>query len=162
MGEKVLHNIPPIYDERSQILILGSFPSVKSREGRFFYDHPQNRFWRVMERLYGTGHLESREEKADLAHREHIAMWDVIASCEISGSSDASIRNIRPNDILPILAKTNIDKIFCNGTTSYNLYNRYIREHTGMEAVKLPSTSPANASYSLDRLVSEWKVIKAQ
>lgn len=160
MGNEILHNIPPLYDENSQILILGSFPSVKSREGRFFYDHPQNRFWRVMERLYCVEPFESREEKAAFARREHIAMWDVIASCEISGSSDASIRNIRPNDIAPILGKTKIDKIFCNGTTSYNLYNRYIRESTGIEAVKLPSTSPANASYSLDRLVHEWEVIK--
>lgn len=152
------HNIPPIYDNDSKILILGSFPSVKSREGRFFYDHPQNRFWRVLAILYGHEPFESREEKADFLHEHHIALWDVIESCDITRSSDASVKNVKPNDIQKIL-DVGIMRIFCNGAKAYSLYYKYIYPKTQTEAVRLPSTSPANASYSLEKLISEWKII---
>lgn len=152
------HNIPPIYDNDSKILILGSFPSVKSREGRFFYDHPQNRFWRVLAILYGHEPFESREEKADFLHEHHIALWDVIESCDITRSSDASVKNVKPNDIQKIL-DVGIMRIFCNGAKAHSLYYNYIFPKTQTEAVRLPSTSPANASYSLEKLISEWKII---
>lgn len=152
------HNIPPIYDNGSRILILGSFPSVKSREGRFFYDHPQNRFWRILAILYGREPFESRKEKADFLHEHHIALWDVIESCDITRSSDASVKNVKPNDIQKIL-DVGIMRIFCNGAKAYSLYYKYIYPKTQTEAVRLPSTSPANASYSLEKLISEWKII---
>ena len=154
------HPIPPVYNKASKVLILGSFPSVKSREGMFFYHHPQNRFWKVLAAVYGCPvPMEIPEKRAFLL--EHgVALWDVIASCEIVGSSDASIRNAVPTDLLPILQVAPIEQIFCNGTTSWNLYCRYQQPLTGIPAVKLPSTSPANAAWSLERLVEAWQVIK--
>ena len=161
----VRHEILPVYDEHSRILILGSFPSVKSREARFFYGHPQNRFWKVLAALFGGGEEGfaaaavpgSVEEKRAFLLNHKIALWDVIASCEIRGSSDQSIRNAVPNDVSPILETADIRQIFCNGGTAYRLYEKYVREKTGREAVKLPSTSPANAACSLERLVELWR-----
>lgn len=150
------HNIPPVYDKNSKVLILGSFPSVKSREAQFFYGHPQNRFWKVMSAVLGCECPVTTEEKKAMLLRHNIAVWDVIGSCEITGSSDASIRSVVPNDIAALVAKTSVKAIFANGATSYNMYKRYCRDAVGMEAVKLPSTSPANASYSLERLTEEW------
>ncbi len=157
---KIYHNIPPLYDENSNILILGSFPSVKSREGEFFYHHPQNRFWKVLKRLYNADTLDSIDFKKEFLLRNRIALWDVIGSCEINGSSDSSIRNAVPNDISEILNVADINQIFCNGGTAYKYYCRYIQSSVGREAVKLPSTSPANASYSFDRLLNAWMIIK--
>ena len=150
------HNIPPVYDKNSKILILGSFPSVKSREAQFFYGHPQNRFWKVLSAVLGCECPVTTEEKKALLLSHNIAVWDVIGSCEITGSSDASIRSVVPNDIAGLVAETAITSIFANGATSYNMYKRYCRDTVGIEAVKLPSTSPANASYSLERLTAEW------
>ncbi len=150
-----LHNIPPIFDENSEILILGSFPSVKSRETGFFYGHPQNRFWRVLAALENEETPQSIEEKKTFLLRNRIAVWDVIKSCDITGSSDSSIRNVVPNDILSILSASKIERIFTNGGTAHRLYRKYI----GNDAALLPSTSPANAAYSLDRLINEWSVI---
>ncbi len=150
-----LHNIPPIFDENSEILILGSFPSVKSRETGFFYGHPQNRFWRVLAALENEETPQSIEEKKKFLLRNRIAVWDVIKSCDITGSSDSSIRNVVPNDILSILSASKIERIFTNGGTAHRLYRKYI----GNDAALLPSTSPANAAYSLDRLINEWSVI---
>ena len=168
-SQRVIHEIPPVYDEHSRILILGSFPSVKSREGHFFYNHPQNRLWKVLAVLFGDCRCEKNtcegtvpsaiEEKKQFLLDHGIAMWDVIASCEIIGSSDSSIRNAVPNDLTEILGRAAIETIVCNGGTSYRLYETYLREQTGMEAVKLPSTSPANAAFSLERLVKAWSVI---
>lgn len=150
------HNIPPVYDKNSKVLILGSFPSVKSREAQFFYGHPQNRFWKVLSAVLGCECPVTTEEKKAMLLSHNIAVWDVIGSCEITGSSDASIRSVVPNDIAALVAKTSVTAIFTNGTTSYNMYKRYCRDAVGMEAVRLPSTSPANASYSLERLTAEW------
>lgn len=154
--EHQVHPFPPLFDEQSQVLILGSFPSVKSREGQFFYHHPQNRFWRVTAALFGVPVPQTIEEKAAMLHANHVALWDVIASCDIVGSSDSSIRNVVPNDLRPILDAAPIQAIFCNGTTSWNYYNRYTRKILGQDAEKLPSTSPANAAWSLERLIDAW------
>ncbi|MBE6817611.1 MAG: DNA-deoxyinosine glycosylase [Ruminococcaceae bacterium] len=154
-----IHNIDPIYNQDSKILILGSFPSVKSREGQFFYDHPQNRFWKVMAGVLGSPVPQTHAQKRIFLLEHHIALWDVLQSCEISGSSDASIQNAVPNDLSRILESADIQAIFCNGAASYNYYVKYTLPLTGMEAIKLPSTSPANASFSLDKLKEQWQVI---
>ena len=158
--ESLRHPFPAIYAPDSRILILGSFPSVKSREQRFFYGHPQNRFWRVLAALLGTSVPQTVEEKQDflLAHR--IALWDVIASCEIAGSSDASIRNAVPNNVTPILETASIWQIFTNGGTAHRLYRKYIFPLTGREDIALPSTSPANAARSLDALIDAWQTVR--
>ena len=153
----VYHNIPPVFDKNSEVLILGSFPSVKSRETHFFYGHPMNRFWKVIAEIYGCPVPYDTPSKKKLLLDNRIALWDVIGSCEINGSSDSSIRNAVPNDIAALVEKTGISRIFANGATSYNMYNRFCRDSVGIDAVKLPSTSPANAAYSIDRLVSEWE-----
>ena len=158
--QKIIHPIPPLYDENSKILILGSFPSVKSREAMFFYGHPQNRFWKLMARLFDEEIPQTVEEKKQLVLSRHIAMWDTIRSCTITGSSDSSIRDVVPNDLSVILDHSRVDRIFCNGAASYKLYVKYIEPTTGIKAVKLPSTSPANAAYHMDRLECEWRVVK--
>ena len=157
--ERIDHPIPPLYDGSSRILILGSFPSVKSREAMFFYGHPQNRFWPVLAAVLGFERPTTIEEKKRLALTHHIALWDAIASCEITGSSDSSIREAVPTDLTPILKTAPIRQIFCNGATSYQLYCRHQQKLTGREAVKLPSTSPANAAWSIERLTQAWSVI---
>ena len=154
-----LHNIPPLFDENSEILILGSFPSQKSREAQFFYGHPQNRFWSVLSAVLGEKTPQSIEEKREMLLKNRIALWDVIKSCEIVGSSDSSIKNAVPNDISGIIKKSNIKKIFVNGKTAEKYYKKYILDSTQIPASVLPSTSPANAAYSLERLIDEWKVI---
>lgn len=153
------HNIEPVYDSRSLILILGSFPSVKSREAEFFYGHPKNRFWRVTAEIFNENVPESVEEKKAFLLRNHIALWDVIATCDIEGSSDGSIKNVVPNDLSVIFQTADIEKIFINGKTAEKYYNRYILPKTGVKAVCLPSTSPANASISLSELIEKWKII---
>lgn len=155
----IVHPIAPLYDENSRILILGSFPSVKSREQAFFYGHPQNRFWRVLPALYGEEPLTTIPEKRAFCARHGIALWDVIASCEIVGSSDSSIQNAVANDLTPILSAAPIERIFTNGKTAGKLYDRYIQPQIGKSAVCLPSTSPANASWTLEKLVAAWQVI---
>lgn len=153
----VNHEIPPVFNSESRILILGSFPSVKSREGCFFYHHPQNRFWKVVSAITEESLPKTIEDKKTLLLKHHIAVWDVIASCDIYGSSDSSIKNVVPNDLSVILNNAPIDHIYCNGTASYNLYNKYIFETTGTRSVQLPSTSPANAAFSLEKLIDVWK-----
>ena len=157
MAERQAHPIAPVFDEMSRILILGSFPSVKSREAGFFYGHPQNRFWRVLAAVLGCAVPVAIDEKRDMLLAHHVAVWDVIASCEITGSSDSSIRNAVPNDLMPILVAANIRQIFTNGKTADRMYRKYCEKQTGRNAVCLPSTSPANAAWSLDRLIDEWK-----
>lgn len=157
--DRLSHPFPPLYDAESRILILGSFPSVKSREAMFFYGHPQNRFWRVVSTVLGCDYPRTIEEKQQMLHVHHIALWDAIASCEITGSSDSSIREAVPTDLTPILKTAPIRQIFCNGATSYQLYCRHQQKLTGREAVKLPSTSPANAAWSIERLTQAWSVI---
>jgi len=157
--DHVVHEIAPVYDGTSEILILGSFPSVKSRENKFFYGHPQNRFWKVVSALFGEPVPESTDEKRSFLLRNHIAVWDVIASCDIEGSSDSSIRNVVPNDIRRILNAADIRQIYCNGTKSCSLYKKYLEPVTHRPAVKLPSTSPANAAAGLEKLKESWRVI---
>lgn len=152
----IQHPIEPIYDRNSQILILGSFPSVKSREEGFFYGHSQNRFWRVLSAVYKVETPVTTEEKKEFLLENHIAVWDVIQSCDIAGSSDSSIKNVVPNDLQKILDVASIDKIFVNGKKAQQLYKKYIQPEIGREAICLPSTSPANAAWSLDKLVEEW------
>ena len=156
----IVHPIEPVYDKNSKVLILGSFPSVKSRETAFFYGHPQNRFWKIIAGLYNNPIPENIEEKKQLLLKSKIAVWDVIHSCDIVGSSDSTIKNVVANNILPILSKSEITKIYTNGKTAYNLYNKYIEPKTQIKAVCLPSTSPANAAWNLERLLEAWKQIK--
>lgn len=153
------HPFGPLFNENSHVLILGSFPSVKSREQNFFYGHPQNRFWRVIAAVFDQPVPQNIEEKKQLILTNGLALWDSIASCEITGSSDASIRNARANDIDIILGNSSIERIYCNGRKSHELYCRYIEAQTGREAICLPSTSPANAQWSLERLIEAWSVI---
>ena len=149
------HNIPPVWNEHSRVLILGSFPSVKSREGRFFYHHPQNRFWKVLAAVLDCPVPKTVEEKTAMLLRHRIALWDVIASCEITGSSDSSIRNAVPNDLSQIHAP--IAAIFCNGQTAHKLYQKHLRAQTNREATLLPSTSPANAAWTQEKLTEYWR-----
>ena len=158
--ERVLHPFPPLYDENSKILILGSFPSVKSREQRFFYGHPQNRFWKVTAAIFQSPVPQTIEEKREFLLANGIALWDVIASCTITGSSDSSIRNVVPNDLSRIFETADIQKIFVNGKTAEKYYKRYTEKTVGRQAVCLPSTSPANAAWSLEKLIQAWSVIK--
>ena len=153
------HPFGPIYDSNSRVLILGSFPSVKSREQNFFYGHPQNRFWKVIAAIYGQPVPKTIEEKKHLILSSGLALWDSIASCDITGSSDSSIRNVRANDIRVILDNCHIERIYCNGRKSHELYCRYIEPVTGRSAECLPSTSPDNAQWTLDRLIGAWSVI---
>lgn len=156
MSDRIAHPIPPVYNGESKILILGSFPSVKSREGEFFYHHPQNRFWKVISALCKEPLPITVEDKKQLLLQNKVALWDVIESCEIVGSSDSSIRNVVPNDISEILKVADIERIIANGGTANRLYMKYIYPNTNQEIVKLPSTSPANAAFSLERLIEEW------
>lgn len=155
----IVHPFGPLYDENSRVLILGSFPSVKSREQQFFYGHPKNRFWPLLAALTGSEIPQTIEEKKQLALKNGIALWDVIASCEIVGSSDSSIRNAKPNDITPILRNSGVQNIFTNGKTADSLYMRYIFPVTKIQSVCLPSTSPANAAWNMERLLSAWQII---
>lgn len=154
------HEFGPVYDENSKILILGSFPSVKSREVQFYYGHPKNRFWKLLAMLYEAEEMEDISEKKQFLLEHGIALWDVIESCDITGSSDSTIKNVVPNPIKQILDATNIEKIYANGKTAEKLYRKYVQPVTGYEIIGLPSTSPANAAFSLERLAEKWKQIK--
>ena len=160
MSEKVFHPIEPLYDKNSKILILGSFPSQKSREQKFFYGHPQNRFWKVLSLVLKVDEPKTVEEKRRFLLFNNIAVWDVIASCEIMGSSDSSIKNVVPNDLKIIHDNANIKRIYVNGKTAEKYYNKYLKEKLGITACCLPSTSPANAAWSVERLAEAWSVIK--
>ncbi len=157
---KQIHPIPPLYSKESRVLILGSFPSVKSREQAFFYGHPQNRFWRVLASVLGTAVPQTVAEKRRLVLENRLALWDVIAECDITGSSDSSIKGVVPNDIERIISESEISAIFVNGRTAEKYYIRYTEPKIGRKAVCLPSTSPANASWSLERLCGAWQRIR--
>lgn len=159
--KNIKHTFEPVFDEDSELLILGTFPSVKSRENHFYYGHPQNRFWKVIAELTDSGVPQTIGEKKRLLLEKHIAIWDVIESCTISGSSDSSIRDVKVNDIKSLLERSKIAAIYGNGAKACELYDRYVREKTGMDIIKLPSTSPANAAFSLDRLCAEWRKIES-
>ena len=157
--EQVFHTIEPLFDAQSKVLILGSIPSPDSRKAQFFYGHPQNRFWRVLAAVLGVPAPETVAQKTALAHGHGIALWDALASCEIIGASDAAIRNPVGNDIAGLLRKTEIHSIFCTGAASHKWYTKLCRPAAGIDAVQLPSTSPANAAWSLERLIEAYAVI---
>ena len=156
----ISHPIAPVYDENSRVLVLGSFPSVKSREEMFFYGHPQNRFWRVTSAVFGAETPQTVAEKREFLLSHGIALWDVLASCDIEGSADSTIKNAVPNDLSPVLSAAKIEKIFVNGKAAEKYYNKYLRKTLGRSAVCLPSTSPANAAWSAERLTEAWSLIK--
>ena len=153
------HTFPPLWTPESKILILGSFPSVKSREQGFFYGHPQNRFWKLMARLLQEELPTTIEEKRAMILKHNIALWDVIESCEIVGSSDSSIKEVKVNDLGKIVQNSQVRQVFTNGGKSHEMYVKYGEALTGIQAIKLPSTSPANAAFSLDKLAAEWACI---
>lgn len=157
---KQIHTFEPVFDGNSEILILGSFPSVKSRENKFYYGHPQNRFWRVISMIYSCEKPQTIDEKKAFLLSHGIAVWDVIQSCEIAGSSDSSIKNVTPNNLNVILLKCDIKQIYANGKTTEKLYMQYIEPKIGRDIIALPSTSPANAAWSIDRLSEAWSCIK--
>ena len=154
--EHSVHPFPPLYDANSEILILGSLPSVKSREQMFFYGHPQNRFWKVMSAVLGEALPTTIEEKKQMLLKHRIALWDTIYSCDIIGSSDSSIKNVTPTDLRRILKESKVQRIFCNGGTSGRYFQKYQQKVLGMEATVLPSTSPANAAFSVEKLIRIW------
>ncbi|MBS5853417.1 MAG: DNA-deoxyinosine glycosylase [Staphylococcus sp.] len=152
-----IHNIEPIWDCNSRILILGSFPSVKSREMAFFYGHPQNRFWKVIANIYEEELPKTIDEKKEMLLKHKIAIWDVIKSCDIIGSADNSIKNVVPNNLDIIFKNANIENIYVNGNQALNLYNKYLLPIIKIKATLLPSTSPANATYSFEKLCTIWQ-----
>ena len=153
----IIHPIAPLFNSESRILILGSFPSVKSRESGFYYGHPQNRFWKVISRVFEREEPKSIDEKRELLLSLGIALWDVIHSCEIVGSSDSSIKNALPNDVISVIQASKIEKIYVNGKTAKKYYDKFLKDKLQMEAELLPSSSPANAALSLDGLTLIWK-----
>lgn len=157
--KREIHEIEPVFNKDSKILILGSFPSVKSREGNFFYHHPRNRFWKVVAGVCGCDVPVTVEEKKAMLLEHGIAVWDVISSCDIEGSSDSSIKNVVPNDLTRILEEADIERIYTNGAAANRLYRKYCYGKTNIADVKLPSTSPANAGVSMEQLLEHWRVL---
>jgi len=156
---RVTHEFPALYNRESQVLMLGSIPSPKSREMAFYYGHPQNRFWKVMAAVLGEDIPETIPQKKAMLKKHHIALWDVLDSCTIVGASDTSIEDPVVNNIGELVKKSNVSRIFCTGATAYNLYKKFCANDVGMEATKLPSTSPANCAVSLEKLVEAYKAI---
>lgn len=157
--EHIIHSIEPIFDAESRVLILGTMPSPKSREVQFYYGHPQNRFWRVLAAVLGEELPQSVPEKKAMLLRHRIALWDVLAECEITGASDSSIRNPVANDLSVILGHAPVQAVFTTGATAWKLYTRLQKPHTGIEAVRLPSTSPANCAVKMEALTEAYKAI---
>ena len=158
---KVFHELQPIYNKNSKVLILGSIPSVKSREENFYYAHPKNRFWMTLSRVYGEEILNTKEDKIKFLNRHNIALFDVIKSCEITSSKDSSIKNVVPNDLTPILKNSNIKAIFTTGKKAYELYQKYIFKETNINSISLPSTSAANTPKGIEeKLFETYKIIK--
>ena len=153
------HTLEPFYNNDSKILILGSFPSVKSREIGFYYSHPQNRFWKVLAYIFNEEIPTSIEEKKELLKRNKIALFDVCATCDIKASSDASIKNVVPNNLEEIFNNSKIKVIAFDGKTAYNLYQKYFKDKYDVELISLPSTSPANATWDMQRLINEYRVL---
>lgn len=159
--ETVVHPLKPLYDENSKVLILGSFPSIKTREMKFFYGHPQNRFWKVLEKVLEEHEpLIDNDVKRRVLLNRNIALWDSIYQCDIVGSADASIKNVVPSDLTAIFETADIKQVFCNGATSFKYYQKFQAKRYQKNAVMLPSTSPANAAYSLERLSDSWRVLR--
>lgn len=160
--EHVEHPFPPVYSAESHILILGSFPSVKSREDGFFYGHPRNRFWPMLAAVYAEPVPTSIPDKKALLLRHRLALWDVIASCQIEGSSDASVRNAVPVDIARITRSADIHRVLCNGALAGKLYRQHLQPLLAIEPLILPSTSPANATCHFEQLCTIWQAALTQ
>lgn len=158
--EHVEHEFPPEYDGESRVLILGSIPSPKSREQGFYYGHPRNRFWSVLADVFGEEKPETVEERKAFLHRNHIALWDVLASCEIKGAEDSSIQNPVANDLSEILEAAPIERIYTTGGKAAALYKRYCLPETGIEAVTLPSTSLANCGMKYETVREAYQRIR--
>lgn len=158
--ERIQHGFAPVFDGRSRVLILGTLPSGKSRETGFYYGHPQNRFWKVLAVLFDEDVPQTVGDKKAMLLRNGVAVWDVVDSCDIIGASDSSIKNVVPADVAGLLARTGVEKVFANGALAKKLYDKYTLDRTGIPAVQLPSTSPANARFRLDDLVKSWEIIK--
>ena len=158
MKEHIIHPIPPFYDKESKILILGSFPSVKSREQKFFYGHPQNRFWKVLAQVFTDEVPNTVPEKKAFLKKHHIALWDVIGSCTVTGSADSSIKDVIPNDLSLIFSAADIKAVYLNGSLAFSLYEKY--GDRSVPYFRMPSTSPANAARSIDALIGAWSVIR--
>ena len=154
--EHITHSFEPVYDKNSRILILGTLPSVASRENNFYYGHKQNRFWKLLAHLLDEPVPEAIDEKKHMLLNNHIAIWDVIQSCDIKGSSDSSIKNVEPTDIRKILDTADIKQVIAIGNKAGQLYKKYQLPLTGMAAVILPSTSPANAAWTFEKLCKRW------
>ena len=154
----VTHPFEPVYNNESKILILGSFPSVKSREINFYYGHPQNRFWKILENIFNEKIQNNIETKKEFLLKYHIALWDTIKNCQITSSSDSSIKKATPNNIDKIILNSNIQAIFCNGNTSYKIFLKFYKDKINIPIICLPSSSPANAKYSLENLTNIWKI----
>ncbi|MDO5707556.1 MAG: DNA-deoxyinosine glycosylase [Andreesenia angusta] len=151
----IAHNFDPVYDQDSKILILGSFPSVISRENQFYYGNPRNRFWKLLAEILEQTVPETIEDKKEFLIRNRIAIYDAAKSCEIIGSSDSSMKSIEPSDLEPILKNSSIEKVFANGKKAHDI----VKKHFDIDIVLLPSTSPANARYNLEQLKDKWKLI---
>lgn len=158
--EHVEHSFDPVYDQNSKILILGTMPSVKSREENFYYGHPRNRFWKMISKITGCSTYNTIDEKKNMLLKNNIAVYDVIKSCDINLSSDSSIKNVEPADLDSIIANSKIKVIFLNGDKAFKVYNRYFKNRFDLKIVKLPSTSPANARFKEDDLLNEWSIMK--
>lgn len=158
-SERIIHAFDPVFDSESRILILGTMPSPKSRELGFYYSHPRNRFWPVLAKIFGEDVPETPEKKADFCLLHKIALWDVLRECDIEGASDSSIKNAVPNDLSVILNSADIKAVFTTGATAARLYKKYLEQETGIAAISLPSTSPANAKMSPEELVGNYKII---
>ena len=157
--ERVSHEFPAIFDRESRVLLLGSIPSPKSREVGFYYGHPQNRFWKVLAAVLGEDVPATIPQKKAMLRRRHVALWDVLESCTIVGASDTSIENVVPNKISRVVKGSKVSRIFCTGATAYRLYQKYCARDVGIDAVKLPSTSPANCAVSMEKLVEAYRAI---
>lgn len=155
----VTHEFPALYDRESQVLMLGSIPSPKSREMAFYYGHPQNRFWKVMATVLGESLPETIAQKKAMLKKHHVALWDVLDSCTIVGASDTSIEDPVVNNIKELVEKSKVTRIFCTGATAHKLYQKLCAKDVGIVAIKLPSTSPANCAVSLEKLIEAYKKV---
>lgn len=157
--EQVKHEFEPVFDKDSKVLILGTIPSPKSREQGFYYGHPRNRFWKILAQVFDEAEPVTIEEKKALALRHHIAIWDVLACCDIQGAEDASIKNPVPNDMNRIFEHANIRAVFTTGTKATALYRKYCEAEGHMPCIGLPSTSPANCRMKDEELKKQYEQI---
>lgn len=155
----ICHPLPPVYDSSSKVLILGTMPSPKSREVGFYYSHPQNRFWKVLAQVFSVEIGQDISSRTEFILQNHLALWDVLAECEIDGAQDSTIKNAKPNNLEPILAQSSIQAIFTTGRTAFSLYQKYLYPQIGKPALLLPSSSPANCRIKMEDMVKAYSAI---